>query len=206
MWYLWLFAFVAAVFGLYDAVNEFLKDPAGQLGQLVYAAWWIAILSFVVHRWISIRRLVVAAYNGDVDAQLELVDVYATGEDVMPPDEVKAAAWCRWAAEEGDAKAQSKLGSRYAGGWGVRRDHAEAVVWYCRAAEQGDASAQFCLGNMYARGQGVTRDYTLAYMWLALAKTNGHRNAVAKHLTPSQIAEAQRLAREWSEAHGRGAE
>jgi len=79
-----------------------------------------------------------------------------------------------------------------------------------RAADQGIADAQFNLGNMYAKGRGVPQDYTLAYMWLNLAAARypaseaerrnqavTHRDMTAAKMTPAQIAEAQRLAREW---------
>ena len=52
----------------------------------------------------------------------------------------------------------------------------------------------------------MTKDYFEAYLWLNLAATSGPpqlvklRNAADAKLTPSQIAEAQRLAREWKGA------
>ena len=71
------------------------------------------------------------------------------------------------------------------------------------AAEKGIADAQFNLGLMYGNGEGVPQDYVQAYMWLNLAVVQGHENArkgrdiVYKNMTPEQIVEAQRLAREW---------
>ena len=56
---------------------------------------------------------------------------------------------------------------------------------------------------MYHQGQGVPQDYVQAHMWLNLASANGSahavevRDTVARSMTPDQIAEAQRLAREW---------
>jgi TPR repeat protein len=97
----------------------------------------------------------------------------------------------------------------------VPQDYAEAVRWYRKAAEQGLASAQFDLGLMYASGQGVPQDYVLAHMWLNLSASNSRgdqslqtaaainerriqaRDEVARKMTPDQIAEAQRHAREW---------
>jgi TPR repeat protein len=55
----------------------------------------------------------------------------------------------------------------------------------------------------YANGAGVPQDYVLAHMWFNLAARQGypsaedHRDTLAKKMTPAQIAEAQRLAREW---------
>ena len=113
----------------------------------------------------------------------------------------------RSAAEQGNAAAQFQLGVMYANGQGVPQDYAEAVKWWRLAAEQGDAVAQLLLGTMYANGRGVAQDYVLAHMWFNLAAAQvdemarGNRDSAAEHMTPEQIAEAQRLAREWLEQH-----
>ncbi len=111
-------------------------------------------------------------------------------------------------AEQGDAKAQNNLGDMYCYGHGVPQDYAEAVRWYLNAAEQGYAAAQPLLGNMYEEGKGFPQDYVLAHMWFNLAASqlppgitrdsvvNG-LDEVAREMTPAQITEAQRLAREW---------
>jgi TPR repeat protein len=91
----------------------------------------------------------------------------------------------------------------YDSGQGVPQDDAEALKWYHKSAEQGNDSAQRNLGLMYAKGQGVPLDYVLAYMWFNLAASQGDENGkkgrdiAAKSMTREQIAEAQRLAREW---------
>ncbi len=70
-------------------------------------------------------------------------------------------------------------------------------------AEQGDANMQFNLGLMYARGRGVPRDYAEAVRWYRQAAAQGDKRAPkrrdrpAKKMTPAQVAETQRLAREW---------
>ena len=74
-------------------------------------------------------------------------------------------------------------------------------------AVQGDADAQYNLGYMYYNSEGVPEDYVLAYMWFNLAAAQGaedavgNRDFVAGLMTPADISEAQRLAREWQEAH-----
>jgi hypothetical protein len=111
-------------------------------------------------------------------------------------------------AEQGNADAQAFLGYLYAVGNGVRQDYAEAVKWYQLSAAQGDLYAQVNLAGMYEEGQGVPKDYVLAYMWfnLAAAKDNipseAYRDNLAKLMTPDQIAEAQRMAREWKPTPG----
>ena len=75
------------------------------------------------------------------------------------------------------------------------------------AAEQGLAAAQTYLGNMYARGEGVPTDFVLSYMWLNLSAAQGeqlargNRDMLVEQMTREQIAEAQRLSREWIETH-----
>ena len=117
-------------------------------------------------------------------------------------DYAAAIQLCRPLAEEGDARAQLSLGGMYYNGQGVQQDFPEAAKWTRRAAEQGYAPAQADLGVLYWNGQGVPRDVVLAYMWLSLAveqEPDGvkKRDLAASQMTPDEIAEAQRLAREW---------
>ena len=87
------------------------------------------------------------------------------------------------------------------------QDHAEAVRLYRLAAEQGLAEAQSNLGVLYDNGYGVAQDFVQAYMWFTLAAAQGfesaaeNRELIAGEMTPADISEAQRLAREWQEAH-----
>ncbi len=108
----------------------------------------------------------------------------------------------------GEAVAQYNLGLMYDEGKGVPQNYAEAIEWYRKAAEQGDAYAQHNLGNMYGTGEGAPQDYVRAHMWLDLAVSRfpsgndrdsaiRYRDLAASRMTPDQIAEAQRLAREW---------
>jgi TPR repeat protein len=107
------------------------------------------------------------------------------------------------AAEQGNAEEQASLGVMYEFGIGVIQDYAEAVRWYHLAAEQGLAFAQGNLGIMYYNGKGVPQDYVMAHMWANLAAAQGNtlasknRGITASKMTSGQIAEAQRLAREW---------
>jgi TPR repeat protein len=111
-------------------------------------------------------------------------------------------------AEQGDPRAQFRLGLMYANGDGVAQNYSQAAIWYLRGAEQGDTRAQFFLGVMYDLGVGVLQDYVAAHMWLNLAASKEPdpdrrsatvklRDATAAKMTRAQIAEAQRLARAW---------
>lgn len=113
----------------------------------------------------------------------------------------------RRAAEQGNMEAQTILASIYAQGRGVPQDDSEAARWYRKAADQGYLGAQVLLGTLYQEGHGVPQDYVQAHMWMNLAASRASaddqqeyssmRDYVAGKMTAQQIAEAQRLAREW---------
>ncbi|MBF0502789.1 MAG: SUMF1/EgtB/PvdO family nonheme iron enzyme [Candidatus Riflebacteria bacterium] len=81
-------------------------------------------------------------------------------------------------------------------------DFKKAAELFRKVAEKGEAKAQVCLGVMYAMGRGVTQDYVQAHMWLSLASSGGDagagekRDRIAVKMTPAQIEEAHRLAKE----------
>ena len=116
-------------------------------------------------------------------------------------------------AKQGDALFQFLLANTYDfGDHDVPQDYKEAVRWYRAAAEQGLAAAQNNLGAMYDEGQGVPQDYIQAHMWYNLAASDltgddretpaRNRDRVDEEMTSEQIAEAQRLAREWKPKSG----
>ena len=67
--------------------------------------------------------------------------------------------------------------------------------------------AQYALIAIYFNGLGVPKNYVQAHMWASLTAARGMDGAadgldiIAEQMTPDQIAEAQRLAREWKEKH-----
>ena len=121
----------------------------------------------------------------------------------VPQDYGQAKEWFEKAAKQGHAGAQVNLGTLYLHGDGAPQSAQMALFWFSRAAEQGDALAFAKLGLMYAQGRGVLQDFIQAHMWYNLAAANGEkkqpkaRDALAKQMTPGQIAEAQKRAREW---------
>lgn len=107
-------------------------------------------------------------------------------------------------AEAGDSVAQHMLGMKL-------RSTPRGTMWFRRAAEQGSPSAQYDLGLAYLYGEGgLLQDFVQAYMWFNLAAAGGYgkakevRGDLVTKMTTEQIAEAQRLAREWMEKHQGG--
>ena len=76
-------------------------------------------------------------------------------------------------AEQGNASAQSNLGTMYLNGDGVAQDYKTAVKWITLAAEHGNALGQGKLGAMYAQGKVVMQDDKTAVKWYKLAAEQG---------------------------------
>jgi S1-C subfamily serine protease len=147
------------------------------------------------------------AEKGDAGAQNNLGVCYAKGDGVAM-DVEEAVKWYRKAAEQGHVDAQSNLGFCYfkgrgANGHGVGKDEVESLKWFRKAAEQNDAPAQFNVGACYANGDGIAKDVVEAYKWMLLAAGQGYdvakstANLLEKRMSREQIAEGQKLAREF---------
>jgi hypothetical protein len=138
----------------------------------------------------------------DSRAQVNLGMMYTKGIGV-PQDYKEAVRWFRHSTEHRNANGQYNLGAMYVKGLGVPQDYKEAVRWFRLSADQGNAGAQHNLGLSYYHGLGVPKDYVLAHTWLNLAISNGNEGALEKRnffeasMTPSQIEEAQEMARNW---------
>lgn len=148
------------------------------------------------------------ADQGDGRAQA-LLGLIHSGRGVLRND-VEAVKWFRLAADQGDSEAQFRLGLMHAGGRGVPQDPAQAAKWFRLAAAARHPEALFNLGVLYATGEGVERDNTRAYMWFNLAVAHfppsdtrnrsaaiRSRDIEARKLGQEEIAEAEKLAREW---------
>ncbi len=155
-----------------------------------------------------------AASRGDTMAQFALGLLYFDGR-VIPQDYSKAAFWLEKAATQDDRgarevrMAQVLLSLLYAKGRGVPQDVNHAGHWYNGANVKGLAGdAQQAIAYLYLNGSPVPQSSVYAYFWLTLSlnsKSEGVRrgvddatlNIIKEQLTPSQLAEAQRLVDEW---------
>jgi TPR repeat protein len=156
------------------------------------AAAWTRVAVAAIVLLLSLAAPVAAGPREDATAAQNRGD-YATARRLLHP-----------LANQGVAGAQNDLGVIYYYGQDVPQDYAEAAKWFWLAADQGLAIAQNSLGQMYAAGEGVPQDYVRAHMWFNLSAAQEshllaaeHRDSIAKRMTPAQIAEAQKLAREW---------
>ncbi len=114
----------------------------------------------------------------------------------------------------------------YQKGWELIEagDYETALREFRDLAKNEDAGAQFFLGVMYKEGYGVAADFTTAHMWFNIAAASGgsedsgadifrdsleleldmisfeaenYRDYLEYDMTSDDIAEAQKLAREW---------
>jgi len=94
-----------------------------------------------------------AALAGDTAAAAAVADIYAHGDEGLPPNYAEAAIWFRAAAEGGHRPSARALGMLYLLGSGVPRDGDEAAKWLRLAAEAGDQVAQADLATLLLKKQ-----------------------------------------------------
>jgi uncharacterized protein len=153
------------------------------------------------------ERLFANAESGTAEDKYKLGMRYEIGM-VVPQNYREAVRWYRLSAMQGYPGGQYKLCEMSERGQGLPQDYQEALRWCGLAADQGHGPAMFKLGRLYDTGHGVPRDVLRAHMWYNLASAYGYeegkkwRDRLAADdafvMTPDQIAEAQKLAREWN--------
>ncbi|CZR99543.1 Putative beta-lactamase HcpC precursor [Clostridioides difficile] len=115
-----------------------------------------------------------------LSAQLILATCYELGACVNR-DLNKAFYWYSKLAEQGNARAQYKLGRCY-GGYHhiynlenvVEKNFKKEFYWYNKSAEQGYVLSQYSLGVCYEYGRGVKKDLKKAIYWYKLVAEKGH--------------------------------
>jgi TPR repeat protein len=137
-----------------------------------------------------------AAEQGHVDAQTVLGSLYMMGHGVRRSQK-DAVKWLTPAASKGYARAQSVLGTVYEyGGHDLAPDKVRAHMWFNVAAvnflEDKQIAAEFS-----APDQATTRTRLIRFAERDRADAAQSRTRVERTMTAAQIAEAQRLAREW---------
>ena len=139
------------------------------------------------------RWLRKAADQGQANAQFQLGLMYRHGRG-LKQDYTEATRWYRKAADQGQADAQFILGLMYRHGRGVTQDYILAHKWFNLAASRATGEEN---------ETWLTRVFS-GWFWqsgwlsgVSQARAERARDEVAAKMTADQIAEAQRLAREW---------
>ena len=156
--------------------------------------WEKGLAAFDEADWeIALQEFTPLAEQGHPDAQFYLGLLYRTSSDEV------SLKWFRLAAEQGHARAMWFIGDSYCCD---DADVVEELKWYRLSVEHGDVDSRFDVAWMYEHGRGVPQDYVYAHMWYNIAAAAGHEKAIDnrdvmnERMTPDQIAEAQKLARE----------
>ncbi len=169
--------------------------------------------------WDAERWLRLAAIQDDADAQFWLGTGYERG-DFGAIDYREALKWLRKAATQGLPDAQFCLGQMCEYGEGVPESNSLAASWFRKAADHlawvadrpvgGVQEAQSQLAYMHRDGRLPKYDLQ-AYMWFAIVDSSldppidDDVRRVARHMTNAQIAQAQRIAQDWTKRHTRRA-
>lgn len=160
-----------------------------------------------------------AARSGNVSAIHMMGFLHYHGEGVEK-DLNKAASFYQAAALGGDNAATKRLedlanaGEPMAatlyglllkdGSGGVQADAKRAAQLVKTAADNNIPLAQYEISLAYGAGQGFEQDYLMAHMYANLAASQSYagaekrRDTWAQLMTSEQIAEAQKMAREWT--------
>lgn len=131
------------------------------------------------------------AWSGDIDAQYEIGMMYLKGRGVRRSG-AQAENWLVKAAEQGDARAITRLGIvKYKGEVGPV-DYPQALELFNRVSSS-SALAQYYLGEMYANGAGVAQDYGVAIGWYRQAADGGFDRAQGKIINLEEELRVQAL-------------
>lgn len=157
----------------------------------------------LTERALETETLLSNAERGTAEDQYNLGMRYERGVTV-PQSYTDAVHWYRLAAMQGYREGQYKLCEMSERGQGLPQDYQEALRWCGLAAEQGHGRAMFIIGRLHHTAHGAPHDLVRAHMWYNLATAHGYedgkkwRDRVADDMSASEIAEAQKLAREWN--------
>ena len=124
------------------------------------------------------EELAAKAQSGDVDAQYQVAMMYLKGRGVSQSGK-QARIWLGKAAEQGDARAITRLGIVNYKGEGGPTDYPQALNMFKRVSST-SALAQYYLGEIYANGAGVKQDYPAAIDWYKQAAEGGFERALGK--------------------------
>ncbi|KAJ3148339.1 hypothetical protein HK101_002154 [Irineochytrium annulatum] len=128
---------------------------------------------------LGLRWLLVGAERNHAGCLSRLGRFYQLGDERVPPDHNRAAAYLRRAVELGDVPAKVWLGLCLETGMGVTRDPVAAVRLYTEAAKAKNLQGLFQLGLCHERGSGVPSNLIEADRCYKQAAVKEHAQAMA---------------------------
>ena len=88
--------------------------------------------------------------------------------ETAPPEKAIIDSYA-YAAQQGNAIAQFKLGQLFLDGELLEQNNRKALTWFTASAEQGLIQAQLLLSSMYLQGIGTDKDLLMARKWFEIA-------------------------------------
>lgn len=185
----------------------FIPRLSSSRNLLWIAAGMTVLLVFllVIQPWIAQLRV---AWSAPTTSRASVgPNLFVSKNPELPASPASKLESLQRLAAGGDPAAQFDVGVRYWTGDQVPQDYAQAVRWFSLAAEQGSVAAEAMLSNCYWAGRGVPPDPMRAYFWSLLAEAGGDQGSkpraalLATHLSPGQIAVAQKEVNDWMALH-----
>mmetsp|Transcript_38963 Transcript_38963/g.77353 ORF Transcript_38963/g.77353 Transcript_38963/m.77353 type:complete len:264 (-) Transcript_38963:35-826(-) len=124
----------------------------------------------------GIQLLRGVADQGHLESQYRIGALFLEQED--PGYLQWAVHYLNLAANQGDARATSRIGMLYLTGTGVEKDDEKAAAWISSAANAGLADAQARMGSLLLGGVGVEKNPEWAGYWFQQAADQGSVDAM----------------------------
>ena len=160
-----------------------------------------------------------AAVLGSTDAMNLIGLAYMKGEGV-PKDLDRGIQWLSRASDEGNPFAAFHLGRAFRDGWGVKKNLAQALAFFRLSSQRNYLGAYINIGDLLAAGgEGLKADLPQAYANYVIAreaalsrdtidskeeldKANAALAAVSAQMSAAEIADGERISKEWIEQYG----
>lgn len=125
----------------------------------------------------------------------------------QPNDLANAVHFLKMNSKNGYSESQYYLARLYLNGQGVPQDFTKGIELLNLSAKSRNSSAHNALAALYLTGTHFLQDDVLAHVHFNIAASLGDKEAIQfrdklnAQLSKEQIAEAQKLAREWLDKH-----
>ena len=113
----------------------------------------------------NINSMIMAAYNGDINAQYLLANSYLNGTNGLEKDLFESSLWFKKSAEHHYVPSQYEYAISLLEGRGILKNPSLAIHWLTLAASENYAEAQLRLGLCYETGVGVNQNLEKAKEW-----------------------------------------
>ena len=149
------------------------ENNFGALNQLIDAAeTGNSFARFWLGTYYSNEKYLKSAESGNANGELNIGCGYFVGGMGIPKNPAQSVYWLTKSAKQGNAEAESLLGSAYSRGRGVQQNMMTAIYWWKKASNI--FSYDVCsIGFAYQKGEGVPKNYARANAWFRKDDSSG---------------------------------